>query len=120
MKIKIKTILEENKKNILDLKNISGSKEENIIFYKENEYMEVKLTIEKNKITMNRKNKTREINLIYNPKEENLSQIKIDEELIIPLNIKTKSLEINENNIKIEYNIEENEYVYYIEFKEEK
>lgn len=116
-KVNLKIKLKSEEEN-LDF-SVLGIREKNKITYKENNIM-VTLLIEESKITMKRVNPEYKLELIFN---KNLScsiskYYFIGGSKFFELHTKTKKCKIDEKCIKIDYNLEGNNFSYVLEMEE--
>lgn len=101
-------ISEEENLNI----EISGIKTKNKIVYKEND-ITVTIRILNNKIEMNRSCKEYKINLIFEKDKKTISTYNVfGAPKVFELETITKTLENKQNEIKIEYELEGNNFSY--------
>ena len=112
-KINLKASLISDEENL----NIetSGIKTKNKIVYKENN-ITVTILIFDNKIEMNRTCNEYKINLIFEKNKKTISKYNVfgmPKEFL--LETKTNELEITDNSIKLNYNLEGNDFTYHLE-----
>lgn len=108
--LKIKLIGEEN----LNLE-VKGIKTNNIIKYKENE-LNVIITISKDKLNIKRSGRDYEINLNLELSKDTISTYSfVGGEKTFNLNTNTSILEITDDKIITKYNLEGNEFEFYLE-----
>ena len=106
--LKAKLISDEENLNI----EVPGIKNNNKIVYKENN-ITVTILIFNNKIEMNRTCNEYKINLIFEKGKETMSKYNVfgmPKEFL--LETKTKKLEITDTFIKVDYNLEGNDFSY--------
>ncbi len=112
--LKASLISEEENLNV----ETTGIKTNNKIVYKENN-ITVTILILNNKIEMNRTCNEYKVNLIFEKGKKTISKYNVfgmPKEFL--LETKTNKLEIIDNNIKIDYNLEGNEFSYHLEVEE--
>ena len=115
-KINLKASLISDEEN-LNTETI-GIKTGNKIVYKENN-ITVTILIFDNKIEMNRTCNEYKINLIFEKEKTTTSKYNVfgmPKEFL--LETKTNKLEIKENDIKIDYNLEGNDFSYHLEVED--
>ena len=96
----------------------NGIKTNNKIVYKENN-ITVTILLLKNKIEMNRSCNEYKINLVFEKNKNTLSRYNVfgmPKEFL--LETKTNKLEITDNNIRLNYNLEGNDFTYQLEVEE--
>ena len=112
--LKATLISEEENLNI----NTNGIKTGNKIIYKENN-ITVTILIFNNKIEMNRSCNEYKINLIFEKGKKTISKYNVfgmPKEFLLQTN--TKKLEIIDKEIKIDYNLEGNDFHYHLELED--
>ena len=112
--LKATLISEEENLNI----NTNGIKTGNKIIYKENN-ITVTILIFNNKIEMSRSCNDYKINLIFEKGKKTISKYNVfgmPKEFLLQTN--TKKLEIIDKEIKIDYNLEGNDFSYHLEVED--
>ena len=112
--LKARLVSDEENLNIIT----TGIKTNNKIVYKENNVI-VTILILNNKIEMNRTCNEYKINLIFEKDKKTISKYNVfgmPKEFL--LETKTKKLEILDNQIKIDYNLEGNDFSYHLEVED--
>ena len=115
-KVNLKARLKSTDEDLIIETN--GIKTNNKIVYKENN-ITVTILIFKNKIEMNRSCNEYKINLVFEKNKNTISKYNVfgmPKEFL--LETKTNELEITDNSIKLNYNLEGNDFTYHLEVEE--